>query len=702
MRHDAFLSYSHTDAHLARELERGLESLAKPLLKLRALDIFRDETALASSPALWPSILEHLEASEWLVLLASSQSAASPWCAKELGWWLEHRSVDRLLLVMTDGDIIWDKGAGEFDFARSTALSRVIEGRFRDEPLYTDLRWARSERSLGLRHPRFRDAVLNIAAPLRGIPKDELDGVDVRQLRRNRRFVRTLFASIAAALVVAIWQWRTATRERDEAQAQARKALSGKLVADSRLAGRPLDQTLLLAAEAYQIAATVDAHENLILLAHENDRYEQSLHAHESPVTAAAFVGRQLVTGDEQGRLVLWARSFDSPRRSLVEVAAITTVAGQPIEVLRANEQTGRLAAVHRNGRLTMVQVGDRTLQGEVAGSCPDWTGARVVLNADASRAIVRRDDRTVTAWTVGASSCSLDLSITSPVEKEIALSSSGRYLAAALPDGGVRWWSMDGRSGGTAPAAAQDTYPSFEAVISGDDRRIAVTSLHRLTVWEIGPRGETKPVLSQPLESQFRSMAFSARGDKLAVGLADGTIDLWRFDPDGATREPLRGHEYGLHVVDVAFNDLGTMLASAAEDGFVRLWYFGFMRDDKVLARQLPGHGYRRAIDLLTFHSDSVVSGSGRSAILWNAGVSAGMPFLSHLGRNQSVGSSFHDPATGLTLSLPGIQLREQDKNGCALVAEARAAAGRTLTPDEMKGMIGDVKYSPTCPRDQ
>jgi hypothetical protein len=75
-------------------------------------------------------------------------------------------------------------------------------------------------------------------------------------------------------------------------------------------------------------------------------------------------------------------------------------------------------------------------------------------------------------------------------------------------------------------------------------------------------------------------------------------------------------------------------------------------------------------------------------------------MPFLPHLGRNESIWSSYHDPETGLTLSLPGIMLREQDKDGCALVAEARAAAGRTLTLDEMNAMIGGAQYRPTCPR--
>src|SRR5262245_60301914 len=102
MRHDGFLSYSHSDSALARELERGLEKLAKPLLRLRALDIFRDETSLASSPALWPSIVEHLAASQWLLILCSRACAASPWCAKEIVWWLENRSIDHLLLLVTD------------------------------------------------------------------------------------------------------------------------------------------------------------------------------------------------------------------------------------------------------------------------------------------------------------------------------------------------------------------------------------------------------------------------------------------------------------------------------------------------------------------------------------------------------------------------------------------------------------------------
>jgi hypothetical protein len=49
--HDAFVSYSHAaDSELAPALEQGLEKLAKPILALRALDVFRDQTSLSASP----------------------------------------------------------------------------------------------------------------------------------------------------------------------------------------------------------------------------------------------------------------------------------------------------------------------------------------------------------------------------------------------------------------------------------------------------------------------------------------------------------------------------------------------------------------------------------------------------------------------------------------------------------------------------
>jgi WD40 repeat protein len=255
LRHDAFISYSHAaDSPVADALERGLEKLAKPLLKLHALDVFRDQTSLTASPALWPAILAHLSVSDWFLFLASPTSAASVWCGKEVQWWLENRSPDRMLMVLTEGDIMWDAAARDFDWSRTNSLPRLLERRCADEPLYVDLRWARGSDQLSLRSPKFREVVVNVAAPIRGIPKDELDSADLRQLARNRLLVRGGIAAITLAAVVAIWQAIVANQQRVEAEHQRDIAVARQLMAQSELlrAQQPdrLPLALLMAAEA--------------------------------------------------------------------------------------------------------------------------------------------------------------------------------------------------------------------------------------------------------------------------------------------------------------------------------------------------------------------------------------------------------------------------------------------------------------------
>jgi hypothetical protein len=123
--HDAFISYSHqADAALAPVLERGIERLARATFQLRAIDVFRDQTSLSASPGVWTGIREHLAGSRWFIFLASPKAAASPWCGKELHWWLEERGTAQLLIVLTDGTIEWDGAGGDFDWTRTDALPR--------------------------------------------------------------------------------------------------------------------------------------------------------------------------------------------------------------------------------------------------------------------------------------------------------------------------------------------------------------------------------------------------------------------------------------------------------------------------------------------------------------------------------------------------------------------------------------------------
>src|SRR5215471_924084 len=123
MAYNAFISYSHTaDGALAAALQSALHSFAKPWYKLRALHIFRDQTNLAVNPGLWSSIREALDQSSFFILLASPEAAASPWVAKEAEYWISRNGPSHLLLVLTDGNLKWDRSSGAFKSEDSNAL----------------------------------------------------------------------------------------------------------------------------------------------------------------------------------------------------------------------------------------------------------------------------------------------------------------------------------------------------------------------------------------------------------------------------------------------------------------------------------------------------------------------------------------------------------------------------------------------------
>ncbi|MGH8772588.1 MAG: hypothetical protein ACREV2_15650 [Burkholderiales bacterium] len=165
--------------------------------------MFRDKTGLAATPELWASIEQALAESEYFLLLASPAAAASPWVQREVSWWLaKRRSVDQLFIVLTDGDLVC--GESDFGWQRTTALPGNLRGQFKQEPLYVDLKWAKESDDLSLRHSQFRAALLDLAAPLHGKAKDELDGEDVRHCREMRR-MRSIIIALPS-------QWQTGSR----------------------------------------------------------------------------------------------------------------------------------------------------------------------------------------------------------------------------------------------------------------------------------------------------------------------------------------------------------------------------------------------------------------------------------------------------------------------------------------------------------
>jgi WD40 repeat protein len=313
MRYSAFISYSHAaDGKLAPKLQRALHDFAKPWYRPRAIRVFRDQTSLAANPALWTAIEAALADSAWFLYMASPEAARSPWVQKEIEWWLAQRGSEQLLIVLTDGELTWDSAAQDFDWSRTTCVPDRLRKQFKDEPLYVDLRWARNDANLSVRHSQFRAALLDIAAPLHGKPKEDLDGEDVRQHRKNKAWAWSAGVALAilagAATTAAIY----AVQQRNEALHQRDEAVARQLRSEAqRLA--PIDDqwtpAALLMIESLRRATDATSFEALWNLVQARARPVARYRSTYAGALAFSPDGRMLAMGDEDHVVVVDMRS---------------------------------------------------------------------------------------------------------------------------------------------------------------------------------------------------------------------------------------------------------------------------------------------------------------------------------------------------------------------------------------------------------
>lgn len=285
-RYDAFMSYSHAaDGRLAPAIQRGLHRLARQWHRPRALNVFRDTTGLAANPGLWSSIREAIDKSRFFILLASPEAARSEWVEREIQHCRNTKPPTAILTVLTDGEWHWDSEHNDFDWEASTAVPPALAGAFSEEPRHIDLRWAREETDLSLRHSRFRDRVAELAAPIHGVSKEDLEGEDVRQHRRRRSLIQAvsaflllLLAAVAVAGLFAVRNANLARANEEEAQrqaavakeeasradAEAERALARAVSSQAELLTNQPDLALLLHLGALEINEESFTHRSLL------------------------------------------------------------------------------------------------------------------------------------------------------------------------------------------------------------------------------------------------------------------------------------------------------------------------------------------------------------------------------------------------------------------------------------------------------
>jgi len=120
--HDAFISYSHrVGGRLGPALRDALHDFGKRWYRLRNMRVFCDRSSVTPNESLWEAIASALQGSATFVLLASTAGGRSPWVQREVRTWQAQRPRRPLFIVVTDGEVVWDDDAGDFDWQRTTA-----------------------------------------------------------------------------------------------------------------------------------------------------------------------------------------------------------------------------------------------------------------------------------------------------------------------------------------------------------------------------------------------------------------------------------------------------------------------------------------------------------------------------------------------------------------------------------------------------
>lgn len=671
-KYQAFISYSHAaDSQLAPAVQAALERFGKPWYSRSSIQVFRDQTDLALTPDLPREIQKALENSECFILLAGPDAARSIWVEKEIRFWIQHRSPNRLLVVLTGGELEW--GTDDFNWIKTTALPRSLQQVFKSEPLWADLSWPKTDADRSLRNPRFLVEIAKLVAGIRG---ESLTDTLNRAARQHQQAMRLLWATVAALVVLTLAALGTAS-----------VSFKAKRTADKVAAA---------------IQAQLDAAQKLLDDAAKLQRLEKEQQARETASAQLAAKAASVLAEDRELSALLALKALDieptreaadALRRTLLELVPPLVLQGHSdvVSGTQFSSDDKRVLTSSDDGTVCLwdAVTGTNILRLEVIAADKFGSRASGILSRDATRILTMnrrkelRDSSMYDSSVVklyDATTGALLVEIPPQFVSDAALSPDNKQIVTAGSSAKL-WDARTGKIQFDLPHEAFVDSASF----SSKGAWVVTSSWwdDTVRVWEAAT-GRRLAVLKIPQRKEVKHVAFSP-DDSRVITLCYKTGELLLWDWAKKPGEPVAiftGHEGA--VQDFAFSADGKWLATASSDRTARIWETATGKCLHILS------GHEEFVAGVDFSPNGrwVVTVSGdKTAQIWDAATGEN---LMQLGWNNS-------PRTCVAFSPDGQRIITGTMDGavpvytCAILGSAedlrklaRTRVHRELTPEE------------------
>jgi WD40 repeat protein len=204
-----------------------------------------------------------------------------------------------------------------------------------------------------------------------------------------------------------------------------------------------------------------------------------------------------------------------------------------------------------------------------------------LAISPDSKTLVSGSFDRTIVLWQLPAGTVQTTIADLEPIAA-ISLSTNGKFFVSTGDDGSIKLWSL--ATGAAIGASRANQHCIGSLAIDPDGQTIAAGTVNGYVVlWQLDRLDEnglpTSIELGQTIKAhagQINACVFSPDGQYLITGSVDGKAKVWYRGEDRQFRDKARSilkGDPGRSVMSVAISQHDRSIAIGGADGTIQLW---------------------------------------------------------------------------------------------------------------------------------